>query len=367
MRESGSPFVLYNLYSAMTPSDFSQSAPGSAAPSGEEAGSSTSFRIVILGGGEAGLAVLDALAETDLLSDVALVEPSTYHYDQPAWMHVGTEGVEKETTRSSEAVRIPPAVTRIQERVEAIDPERRTVTTDGDTEIRYDYLVVALGTNVHWDRIRGLKESLGTHGICSVYGYEQAECTWEMIRAFEGGRAFFTAPSTPHKGGGAPWALLRRADALWREAGVREQTDLFYTTAASSEEFETGLDSDREPEDVHVYTGYDLVDVRPDRKEAVFDVTKGQSQSQDVLAYDLLHVVPPMRPPALVEESELAYRDGPMRGYLEVDPETFRHPRFDTVFGIGDVIGVEGVKTGERAREQAAAVARVLQQIAGAE
>jgi sulfide:quinone oxidoreductase len=72
-----------------------------------------------------------------------------------------------------------------------------------------------------------------------------------------------------------------------------------------------------------------------------------------------------MRPPALLEESELAHRDGPMRGYLEVDPASLRHRRFDTVFGVGDVIGVEGVKTGERARKQAAKVARALRRIAG--
>jgi len=349
----------------MSTSDSSQPASGTAAPSGAGAGSALSFRIVILGGGEAGLAVLDSLAETDLLSGVALVEPSRYHYDQPAWMRVGTKGLQKERTRTPELTQVPPEITWIRDRVQGIDPDQRTITTDSGTAIRYEYLVVALGTDVHWDRIRGLKRSLGTSGICSVYGYEQAERTWEMIRAFEGGRALFTVPSTPHKGGSAPWAVLRRADALWREAGVRNRTDLFYTTAASADEFEGDVDPDAANGEIHVYTGYELVDVRPDRKEAVFDVAKGQSQSQDVLAYDLLHVVPPMRPPALVEESGLAHRDGPMRGYLEVDPETFRHRRFDTVFGIGDVIGVEGVKTGERAREQAAAVARTLRRIVG--
>jgi sulfide:quinone oxidoreductase len=355
----------------MTPTDSSQSASGSThaetpatAPSEEEA-RSLSAHIAILGGGEAGLTVLEALAETDLLSEVALVEPSTHHYDQPAWVRVGTEGVAKEDTRSSEVFQVPPGVTWIQERVDGIDPERRTVTTSSDTKIQYDYLVVALGTTVRWDRIRDLEESLGSYGICSVYGYEQAERTWEMIRAFEGGQALFTAPSTPHKGGGAPLAILRRAEALWRETGVRDRTELFYTTAASSEAFEENNELDTEEADIHVYTGYDLIDVRPEQREAVFRVTKGQSQSRDVLAYDLLHVVPPMRPPGVVEESELAYRDGPMRGYLEVDPETLRHPRFDTVFGVGDVLGLEGVKTGERARKQAAAVARTLRRIAG--
>jgi hypothetical protein len=37
------------------------------------------------------------------------------------------------------------------------------------------------------------------------------------------------------------------------------------------------------------------------------------------------------------------------------------------VFGIGDAIGVEGVKTGERARKQAQAVAEMLQRLAADE
>jgi len=164
---------------------FDSSSPSSL--SGEGGSASRSFRLVILGGGEAGLAVLEALAETDLISSVALVEPSAYHYDQPAWMRVGTEGMQKEHTRSPEEIQIPPAVTWIRDRVNRVDPERRVIVTNSNTEIQYDYLVVALGTDVRWDRIRGLKESLGTHGICSVYGYEAAEQAWDMIRAFEGG------------------------------------------------------------------------------------------------------------------------------------------------------------------------------------
>lgn len=340
----------------------------SAAPVGEGSRSTMSFRIVILGGGEAGLAVLDSLAGTDLISDVVLIEPSTYHYDQPAWMRVGTEGIRKEQTRSLEVVQIPPEVTWVRDRVKVLDPEQQAMTTDTGAEIRYDYLVVALGTEVLWDRIRGLKENLGSDGICSVYGYEQAERTWELIRGFEGGRALFTAPSTPYKGGSAPLTILRQADALWRDTGVRAQTEIFFTTAASDEEFGEIVDrGDEEEHTIHVYTSYDLLEVRPNRGEAVFSVMQGKSRSRDVLRYDLLHAVPPMRPPALIEESGLAYQDGTWRGYLEVDPESYRHIRFDTVFGVGDVLGIEGAKTGERAREQAAVVARTLRRIATAE
>ena len=111
-----------------------------------------------------------------------------------------------------------------------------------------------------------------------------------------------------------------------------------------------------------MYYGYELCEVRPEQREAVFSVTKGNSSSQDVLRYDLLHVVPPMRPPSLLEQSGLAHESGPRKGYLAVDAGSLRHRRFSAVFGVGDAIGTDDVKTAERAREQADIVARTLLQ-----
>jgi len=323
------------------------------------------FRLVVLGGGEAGLALLNELSRAGLASEAALIEPSVYHHEQPAWMRVGTEGLNKKHTRSEAKERVPPDTTWIQEGATAIDPEAQIVTVESGTLIHYDYLVVALGTRVNWERIRGLADNLGTHGICSVYGYEEAETAWEMMRSFEGGRALFTAPSMPHKGAAAPLTILQKAEKLWRETGVLANTELFFTTSASptfaGEAYAALIEREAEEEHIHVYTGHDLVEVRPEKHEAVFVVDKGASQSKSVLPYDFLHVVPPMRPPTLLDESGLALQDGPLRGYLHVDPETLRHQRFDTIFGIGDAIGVEGIKTGARARQQAVDLGQALQ------
>lgn len=332
---------------------------------GNSAPPDTSSAIVVLGAGKAGAAVLKTLSDAGLAKDITLVEPSSYHYDQPKWVKVGTAGMKKEATRSRERAEIPAPVTWIQEQVTKIDPDAQTVTTAGDTTIAYDHLVVALGIETLWERIRDLKPNLGTRGVCSVYGYNQAEKAWEMIRDFPGGRAIFTIPSTPHKGGKAPWLVLRRAASLWRERGVREQTTLFLTVADPAQlkgnTFEELLARRDEEDNFHVYTGYDLIDIRPAAQEAVFSVQKGASRSRDVLPYDLLHVVPPMRPPALLEQSGLAYLDGAMRGYLEVRPDSLQHKRFSNVFGVGDALGIEGVKTGERAQKQARVVAQALE------
>lgn len=336
----------------------SEHAPGDSSPA--------SHQVVIIGGGAAGLAVADQLGKAKPALNVALIEPATYHYDQSAFMQVGGEGMKKEHTRQAEAAFVPPGVTWIQEHALSIDPDARVVELQGGGRVAYSYLVVATGVQVRWDRIQGLNDHLGTQGICSVYGYEHAERTWEMIRAFPGGRAVFTSPSSPYKGGSAPLDLLHRAEQIWEETGVRDRTKIFFTTASAEAFAGPGyaemIERDAREDDVHVYFGYELTEVRPARKEAVFSVSKGESQSQDVLRYDFIHVVPPMRPPALIKTSHLAHQSGPLRGYLEVDPETLRHRRYDTIFGVGDVAGVEVVKTGEQARQQADAVVQAVRQ-----
>ena len=347
----------------MTPPTSSSIVDPSAAPVPR-----SSFRFVVLGGGAAGLTLLDELQRWDRSPNVALVEPSTYHYNQPGWLRVGTESeIDKEETRSAIQDHVPPFVTWIREEATAISPNEHSVSLGNGTSIHYDYLIVALGTTPNWDRIRGLKEHLGTEGLCSVYGFEHSETTWTLLRSFGGGRALFTAPSPPHKGGIAPLTILQRAEALWRDTGVLPQTELFFVTATSPTSAGAGytrmIEREAKEDHIHVYADHDLVEVRPDRHEAVFVVDKGQSTSKAVLPYDLLHVVPPMRPPALLMESGLAIQDGPMRGYLEVRPGTYRHQEFDTIFGVGDTLGVEGVKTADRARSQAHELAQTLQRL----
>jgi sulfide:quinone oxidoreductase len=70
-------------------------------------------------------------------------------------------------------------------------------------EVQYDYLVVAPGIQLDWDKVKGLKEAIGKDGVCSNYAYEYVDKTWECLRTFTGGNAIFTQPNTPIKCGGA--------------------------------------------------------------------------------------------------------------------------------------------------------------------
>jgi sulfide:quinone oxidoreductase len=66
-------------------------------------------------------------------------------------------------------------------------------------QITYEFLVVAPGLQLNWDKVKGLPETLGKNGVSSNYANDAVEKTWENLKSFRGGTAVFTMPSTPIK------------------------------------------------------------------------------------------------------------------------------------------------------------------------
>jgi len=162
------------------------------------------YEILVIGGGTGGLTVAPQLAAHVDGGSIAVVEPSATHYYQPLWTLVGGGIFPKEDSARDEADFIPDGVTWIQEAATAIDPDRRVVQTAVTGPISYDFLVIAAGIQLQWNRIPGLAESVGKPGtgVVSNYSYETVSSTWEAIRGFRGGTAIFTEPTTPVKCGG---------------------------------------------------------------------------------------------------------------------------------------------------------------------
>lgn len=73
------------------------------------------FKVVIVGGGTAGITVAAQLARKMSASDIAIIEPSDTHYYQPLWTLVGAGVVPKEKTARPEKSVIPKGIHWIQE------------------------------------------------------------------------------------------------------------------------------------------------------------------------------------------------------------------------------------------------------------
>ncbi|HRI70749.1 MAG TPA: FAD/NAD(P)-binding oxidoreductase, partial [Polyangium sp.] len=115
------------------------------------------YRTVIIGGGTAGISVAARLAHAGE-QDIAIFEPSEKHYYQPLWTLVGAGLVSADESVRNEVDYIPAGVRWIKEFVEEIDPVGKTVTSRSGKKVGFDFLVVAPGIQLDWDRVPGLRD-----------------------------------------------------------------------------------------------------------------------------------------------------------------------------------------------------------------
>lgn len=322
-------------------------------------------KIVVVGGGTGGITVAARLCRALDEPDVAIVEPSATHFYQPLWTLVGGGVVKREASARPEAGLIPDGAEWIQAEVSELLPDDNGVRLADGREIGYDHLVVAPGLALRWDAIEGLEGRVGRDGICSNYGYDQCERTWETISAFAGGTALFTMPAPPIKCAGAPQKIMYLADDAFRKAGVRDRSRVIYGSATPGifavPEYAATLNRVIERRGIETRYQHTLTAIRPDEREAVF--TDGDGD-EVVIGYEMAHVTPPQGPHGFVAQSPLAGEGG----WVEVDRATLRHPRYPNVFSLGDASSLPTSKTGAAVRGQAPVlVENLLATIAGGE
>jgi sulfide:quinone oxidoreductase len=316
--------------------------------------------VVIVGGGTAGITVAAKLTRRSFRRpSVAIVEPSDKHYYQPLWTLVGAGLARKEATERAESKVIPRGATWIRDAALEFLPEENTLRTRDGRTITYDWLVLAAGLQINWDKIPGLKQSLGHNGVCSNYSYGSVDSTWQAIREFRGGTAIFTNPSGAVKCGGAPQKIMYLADDWFRRNQVRDQTQVIYASALPNifpvERYRQTLEQVIARKNIDCRFRHELVEIRPGAKEAVFQQL--DTGERLTLPYDLLHVTPPMGPPSFLATSPLADQDG----WVDVEPDTLRHKQFENVFALGDCSNLPTSKTAAAIRKQTPVLVKNLQ------
>ncbi len=328
-------------------------------------------RIVIIGGGTAGIIAASLLHRAGQ-DDIAILEPSEQHFYQPIWTLVGAGVVAKEISARSEARYIPKGVQWIQERAVEIDPEGQRVKTDAGTTVEYDFLIVAAGAQLNWNAIPGLTEAIRRGDASSNYAYELAPKTWELIRNFKGGTALFHMPGTPIKCPGAPQKIMYLAADYFRRKGILRGARVIYgsgtPTIYGAKEYATVLNKVLERYGVDAKFNHELVEILPDKKEAVFQLKNDPGGQRLTIPYDILHAVPPQSAPDFIRQSALADPQKPKEGWILVNKHTLQHLNYANVFAVGDVAGSPNAKTGAAASRQApVAVANLLSVMQGKE
>jgi len=328
---------------------------------------SHSHQIAIVGAGSAGISVAARLLNDNPGLDVAVIDPSDKHYYQPIWTLVGGGVFDRTISERDQADYIPHGATWIQQAVSGFDPDNNQISLASGDTVTYEFLVVAAGIQLDWDRIPGLKETVGKPGtgVVSNYDYKTVSETFKAIQSFpRGGKAIFTHPATPIKCGGAPMKIMFLADEAFRRQGVRDGSSITFVKGGPGifavKKYADALTRVADRKGIDRVWMHDLAALRPDSKEAVFRDMKGGGEV--VMPYDLIHVAPPMSAPDFISSSPLAAASG----WVEVDKLTTQHVRYPNVFSLGDCSNLPTSKTGAAIRKQAPVTAEnLLSVIAG--
>ena len=347
-------------------------------------------KIVILGGGLAGMSTAARLTLNLDNPDITVIEPQELSVSyQPGQTLVGGGIWDEDDIAYKRDDFVPDGVKVIKEKAILFNPQENKLTTDKGTVVSYDYLIIAMGLQLDFERIRGLEEAgraysagdnerlmkaFGDSGICSIYTARTASKTWEQMQKYiaqaKSGKKtnfVFTHPNTPVKCGGAPKKIMYLTNARLKEAGARENAELtFYPNGGAMfgvPEYHDAILGQFKREGFKWHYRHNLIEVDKEKKIAVFDAKWQEKGPWDPVLkdfevipkhekvrvpYDFLHITPPQLAPREIAESDL----GSAKGWVPVNKETLQHIRYENVFAVGDIAQVPMGKTGGSARKQ---------------
>jgi sulfide:quinone oxidoreductase len=319
------------------------------------------YEVLIVGGGAAGIAAAASLQARLPDIDIAIVEPATTHFYQPGWTMVGAGIFKAGVTAHDMASVMPRRVRWIKAAAAEFVPERNAVVLDDGSEVNYRSLVVCPGLKLDWQGIEGLADALGRNGVTSNYRFDLAPYTWELVQQLRGGRALFTQPAMPIKCAGAPQKAMYLAADHWKRVGVLDDIGIDFCSAGAVlfgvADYVPALMEYVQAYGIGLNFGESLTAIDGERKCATFTRTGADGVKQTLVRnFEMIHVVPPQVAPDFLRTSPLA----DVAGWVEVDPASLRHRRYDNIFALGDACNTGNAKTAAAARKQAPVVAHNL-------
>jgi sulfide:quinone oxidoreductase len=320
----------------------------------------TNARIVIIGAGAAGTALVNRLVERLDGAQITIVDARAEHLYQPGLSLVAAGLKPASYTLSQTTDWLPEGITLVAENAAAIDPVAKTVATTGGQSLAYDFLIVAPGLVLDHDAIEGFSlDMVGQNGIGALYaGPEYAAKTWEAASKFteEGGVGLFTRPATEMKCAGAPLKHTFLIDDIASRGRAAGKYEIHYAVPQQAL-FSVPIVHEKvrmlfEERGFNPYYGRVLKSIDPGTKRATFTetkvdtATKLETKADFEMPYDYIHVIPPQRAPEMIRQSGLSWADKwTDQGWVECDMKTLRHLRYPEIFALGDVAGVPKGKT----------------------
>ncbi len=311
--------------------------------------------LVILGAGTAGTMVANRM-HSRLPDDwaITVIDPAGTHLYQPGLLFLPFGAHDEPKMTRPRARTLHAGVDWRRASVQTVDARQRVVSLADGTELPYDLLVIASGSQIKPGETPGLVGGEWHRTIHDFYTLEGAQALRRALASFPGGRLVLNVVEMPIKCPVAPMEFLFLADAFFTRRGIRDKVELVYATpldgAFTKPTCNKVLSYLIERKGIRLETEFNTGEVDADgRKLRSFDDRE--------VSYDLLVSIPTHGGAPFVDASGL----GNELGFVPTHPNSLRAKADDHIFVLGDATDLPSSKAGSVAHFQAEVLQENLQ------
>ncbi len=295
-------------------------------------------RILILGAGFGGLTAANFLQKN--LSSLSSAEYEITIIDQKDYFMMGLVNLWiLSGTRSLENSKIDlnmlekRGIRFLNSKITGIDIASKTIKTTGPStlEIKYDYLIIALGTEYAVEEVNGFLEN----GGFNLYDPEHVPKLREKLLSLKKGKIAVCISSIPYKCPPAPYEASLLINDILVKNGTRGAIDIdIYTPAPIT----LPVAGTKVSQDVLNLLTNNHINFHPLYKiHTVLNMEKIEFENGRRINYDLLIVILPHKVPEIVRNCGLVKKG---QKWINVDKFSLK-TEYENVFAIGDVTEIK--------------------------
>ena len=298
-------------------------------------------KLLILGAGTGGTIMANKMQKALDRSEweITIVDQFKIHYYQPGFLFIPFGMYTKKDVIKPKNDFIPVGVNLIYQEIEKVEGKKNQVLLNDGTILKYDYLIIATGTQIVPEETPGLKDKLWHKEIFDFYTIEGATALAGFFKTWKGGNLVLNIAENPIKCPVAPLEFVMFADAFFVERGMRDKVNITYVTPMSgaftkprASKMLGGLLKEK---NINIIPDFYIERVDNDNKKII-------SYDEMEVPFDVLISIPVHMGSKMIERSGL----GDDLDFVKTDKFTLRSEQFENIFVIGDTANIPTSKAG---------------------